>query len=189
MKINIQEQPKPKSFFESEIVKRKTDISRIPRFYWSTNNGILSATLLIVFVIAYLTYPYTQFVSIFITFIGFLLCLVFLKDLYINGKNIKLSFEMEINSLSESVPESCLKIEEYLSNELIKSFVNQVVTLESRKLRNCEVDAMKVLFEQNLLDKYAAGRQSRIDKKAAENQVKIDAACERVYIEPLVNPT
>lgn len=178
MEIHIKEQPKPKDFFEKNIANITREHGKIPWFVWgfvAIVLGVLSAALIGVTVLSFLAKDVDSIIGNGLTSIIFVS--VFFMHGITNKERLDISFNAEIKSLSEAAPEICLKIEKWLENEDIKSFIHKVVTLESRKLRNCEVDSMKVFFEQSLAD-----------KENSERQGKIDAACEKIYIAPLVNP-
>ena len=176
MKINILEHPKPKSFFEDNIIASKKHCSSkllFPMCLESIGLGIFSIILFTVAVRGYLNGVIDSAVG------GSLMGCVALSLCYIvvsvNKQKIKKSSIREITSLSDADPERCLQIEKWLGNADIDCFINKVVTLESRKLKNLEVDAMEQFFNASQQNKYAA-----------EQKVKIDAACKKIYFEPII---
>lgn len=178
MKINIQEKPKSKSFFEAVIANTTRDFSKKSFFVWSIGS-ILCAVISVLCISLAIIYHFAdnEPVSIVGGFVGLAyLVFCFAHGLTKKGE-MKVCFNLEIESLSEADPERCLDIEKWLENEEIQTFINKVVMLESRKLRNCEVESMEIFFET-----------SQKNRTAAERQGKIDAACSKVYISPLVNP-
>ena len=174
MEINILEHPKPKSFFEEKIEK----LSKIPFFVWSgeaISSAIFSAMCFAMAVFLYSTTHMAE--TILFSVLGFIVTIWFLIIILQNRKVLWQTFEKKINSLSEADPERCIQIEKWLENQDIKSFIHKVVTLEYRKLTACEVDAMEAFYATSL-----------VKEAAAERQEEIDAACKKVYFDPLLNP-
>ena len=178
MEINILEHPKSKSCFEEEIAIKKLELSKMPFIALSGETIVFGITSAFIFALsAFLLFEVYAFAGFMSGLLGSLFLFISIETGRKNRIGINRFIGTQIQFLSETAPGDCLKIEQWLVNEDIKSFINKVVTLESRKLRNCEADAMKSFFEQSLVDKYDF-----------EQQGKIDAACERIYIKPILNP-
>lgn len=178
MKINILEHPKSKSFFEEEIVNATERFSARPYFMWTFGAAFYGALSIAFIGVALFSYfDPDRGTSLASSIIGLIFLIFCIAYLFVQKMEMRDSFAKYIEHISEAPPERCIQIERWLKNEEIRTFINKVVTLESRKLRNCEIYPMEDFFYKSLAK-----------KAVSERQGKIDSACEKIYISPLVNP-